>query len=1420
MRVKILFVFLALLLCYELPSNAQYWIQKGGSATVDESADIAIDNNGNSYTIGYYTGTATFGSTTITSSGSTDIFLVKTNDQGVVQWAVSAGGSGSDKGLSVAVDNSGNPYITGFYNGTASFSTTSLTSAGLQDVFIAKYTTAGALSWAISAGGSNADIGNGIAVDGSGNAAIAGEFQGTSTFGSSSLSSQSGSTDVFIMHVSSTGTVNWVQQGSGANTDRGIDVAFDNSGNVYAAGAFSQNITFDVLHSNTMFNVIFLIKLNSSGVEQWFKVMGGGTSNIVNALTSDSSGNIYATGDFSGTMTFYNSPNTTLSATNTNRVFAVKYTTAGATSWAAANSSENNLTSQAIAADGSGNVYIIGHFKCTHTEFTNAYGDAIFNSIGENDVFVSKFDNTGTWDFAKHFGGSGEDYGYGIDAKTNDQPHICGSFENTMNFPVSADFIASNLTGFINNNCTGNDGYCSDPDYGKFSGMSSAGNADAFFANPVDPDREPYDFYERSGTACNKELINPCIEPGCPDTVVSCVNTNIESVSGECNNIRPVYNYAWNSSTYTGNQNNVWISITGIKWVERTSEDGCFVAHDTIYAEIHPYPQTPIVLDDKGFNTGSSFTNTIEFCSPDSVNISADSLTGSTFQWTGTGISSPITDTTITVSSSGNFTISVTDTNGCSISNSVQVDVYDSLSLFDLESTATDTMNICTGDSLIVWLYDSISNPLGNQYSFDLNVYDFSISVVSPSIVNFVELEHNAEMFFTVDTTTTFTFQVMLVRTTPCETDTHYYDRTVHVIVTESPVIAPFDITVTGNEYICPSDSILLIAENGYNYYWTGSGLGLGYYNDSIYISNAGFYVVHGDTSSVISSGCSASESDTTHVHLKMKESPVITAQNTLICPNSSVTVYVAYNYDVSNQFGDPIFFWEGPNGPIANGNSYAIQVSDPGQYFCVVMDQDSCGLVSNTITLTQYTTPQLSAAVDPFICENDSLEITAITAAGSVIEWQPPLSGNGTSIMVYEPGTYICHITSCGIVTADTVVISPSYVDATITTSGALCTGDTVVLYAPDSMITFNWGPNGETADSILVSENGSFWLSTTDSNGCGTTSDTITIINTQVPTLISITEDTILCYGDTILLSATNGLSTYFWQPTGDSTQNIAVTESGSYTVFTIDTNGCDDFSAAVTLTTPDSSVNSEYSGELYFCEEDSVELSTREDGFASYTWNPGNIDGKSIIVYESGVYQLTVLDTFGCAAQSIPYEVIMEPNIVNTPIGNDTLICTGTHADLSVFTNYGEINWLDSISGEFLGSGSDYMTDPLYENTTYMVWSTLDLCKSDSGFVTVFVQDCETVDVPNIFTPNGDGMNDIFKIKLIESKCFTGYIYNRWGGLLYTINHINEGWDGTVQATGESVPNGTYYYEVDYCKQNGEKARDRGTVTLMRN
>ncbi|WP_428662009.1 SBBP repeat-containing protein [Runella sp.] len=185
---------------YQDPSNYTpnlLAISSAGGTGVDEARSIAVDGNGNVYVTGYFEGTATFGTVTKTSAGYRDIFVAKYDKSGSVQWVQSAGGTGNDFGYGIAVDGNGNVYVTGAFSGTATFGSAIKTSAGETDIFITKYNPSGMWQWTQFAGGTHFDYGNKIAVDSSNNVFITGFFYLTAKFGRNSKTS-AGSREIFI----------------------------------------------------------------------------------------------------------------------------------------------------------------------------------------------------------------------------------------------------------------------------------------------------------------------------------------------------------------------------------------------------------------------------------------------------------------------------------------------------------------------------------------------------------------------------------------------------------------------------------------------------------------------------------------------------------------------------------------------------------------------------------------------------------------------------------------------------------------------------------------------------------------------------------------------------------------------------------------------------------------------------------------------------------------------------------------------------------------------------------------------------------------------------------------------------------------------------------------------------------------------
>ncbi len=132
-----------------------------------------MDSAGNSHVTGLFFGTATFGTTRLTSKGKYDIFVAKVDPYGKFLWVISMGGSSWDTGYSISVDGAGNSHVTGNFSGTATFGPATLTSNGTTDIFVARVGPTGKLVWVTSAGGEGVyppalDIGLGISVDSTG----------------------------------------------------------------------------------------------------------------------------------------------------------------------------------------------------------------------------------------------------------------------------------------------------------------------------------------------------------------------------------------------------------------------------------------------------------------------------------------------------------------------------------------------------------------------------------------------------------------------------------------------------------------------------------------------------------------------------------------------------------------------------------------------------------------------------------------------------------------------------------------------------------------------------------------------------------------------------------------------------------------------------------------------------------------------------------------------------------------------------------------------------------------------------------------------------------------------------------------------------------------------------------------------------
>ncbi|NQV17628.1 MAG: SBBP repeat-containing protein, partial [Armatimonadetes bacterium] len=362
------------------------WATKAGGTGNDIGYAITIDDNGNCYVTGCFYGTATFGTYSLTNSGNEDIFVAKMDAIGTWQWVTQAGGIDLDNGVGIEIDNAGNSYVTGSFHDTATFGSYSLTSSGLENIFVAKMDAVGNWSWAIQAGGIiGNDEGIGIAVDDTGNSYVTGYFIDTATFGSYSLTS-SGCSDIFVAKTDAVGNWLWATQAGGPPYDWGSEITIDNTGNSYVTGYFGETAIFGSYSlTSSGSGDIFVAKMDEDGNWLWATQAGGSSYEFVNGMTIDDGGNSFVTGRFEGTASF--GPYS-LSSNGFWDIFVAKMDTNGNWLWTVQAGGNGYDWGYGIAIDDDGNSFVTGEF-----EDSASFGSYSLSSSGQKDIFVAKLGN-------------------------------------------------------------------------------------------------------------------------------------------------------------------------------------------------------------------------------------------------------------------------------------------------------------------------------------------------------------------------------------------------------------------------------------------------------------------------------------------------------------------------------------------------------------------------------------------------------------------------------------------------------------------------------------------------------------------------------------------------------------------------------------------------------------------------------------------------------------------------------------------------------------------------------------------------------------------------------------------------------------------------------------------------------------------
>ncbi len=445
------------------PEGNFIFARRMGGTNVERAYDMAVDPvSGSIYVAGEFAGSVDFdpgpATATLIASG-VDGFFARYDPNGNYLYARRIGGTAADQALSIKLDASGNIWVAGFFNGTASMSTSpavSLTSVGGADGFLAKYDINGNHLFSMRMGGTSTDIANALSIDATGNVYVTGEFRNVADFGpdpaNHSLTS-AGNADVFVAKYSPAGVYQYARSVGGTDADRGYSLAISGT-EVIVCGGFSG--TADFQPGTGVTNLVsagsndgFVARYTDAGTLVYAHRMGSTAADEHRAVAATGTGIAYVTGFFWGSVDFDPGPGTTVliapstSSSNFNSFFAGynatgNFTTAGLLGGVAgANAGSFAELPRRIRTDAAGNVYLCGIFQ-GEVDFDPGPGTSLLTSNGGNDVFFAKYNSAGGLLFVKSIGTTTNEDVTDLQVDASGNIHLVGYFRGTVDFDPGA----------------------------------------------------------------------------------------------------------------------------------------------------------------------------------------------------------------------------------------------------------------------------------------------------------------------------------------------------------------------------------------------------------------------------------------------------------------------------------------------------------------------------------------------------------------------------------------------------------------------------------------------------------------------------------------------------------------------------------------------------------------------------------------------------------------------------------------------------------------------------------------------------------------------------------------------------------------------------------------------------------------------
>ncbi len=690
----------------------------------------------------------------------------------------------------------------------------------------------------------------------------------------------------------------------------------------------------------------------------------------------------------------------------------------------------------------------------------------------------------------------------------------------------------------------------------------------------------------------NAAPATPTITPSGPTTFCAGGSVNLTSTAATA--------YLWTPGGAT--TQTISATTSGSYTVQVTGANGCTATSAATVVTVNALPATPTI----------SASGPTTFCTGGSVTLT--STTGTTYLWSPGGA----TTQSISATTSGSYTVQVTNGAGCTATSAPTVVTVNPLPATPTITAAGPT-TFCAGGSVTL----NSSSPINNVWTPG-GATTASISV-----------------------TTSGTYSVV-VNNGGCSSAPSNA-----ITVTVNPLPSTPTITPSGPTTFCTGGSVNLTSTAANSYLWSPGGAT----TQTLSATTSGSYTVQ----ITDANGCTATSAPTVVTVNPLPATPTITAAGpTTFCAGGSVTL----------NSSSPINNVWTPGG----ATTASISVTTSGTYSVVVNNGGCASAPSNAITVTVNplpSTPTITPSGPTTFCTGGSVNLTS-TAANSYL-WSPGGS-TAQSVSVSTSGSYTVQVTDangCTATSAPTVVtVNPLPATPTITAAGptTFCAGGSVTLNS-SSPINNVWTPGGATTSSISVTTSGTYSV-VVNNGGCASApSNAITVTVNPLPSTPTITPSgpTTFCTGGSVNLTAT-AANSYLWSPGGATTQTLTATTSGSYSVQVTDANGCTATSAPTVVTVNSSAVTPTVtpSGPTTFCTGGSVTLTS--SAASGYVWSPGGATTQGITVSTSGSYTVQITDVNGCTATSAPTVVTVNP-VPATPTitaAGPTTFCAGWQRD----------------------------------------------------------------------------------------------------------------------------------------------------------